>query len=115
MRMHQVIGHMTHHGLVTHHLMIPSSNKKVKHVRYGNAKVITLECYVSKLFTSPEGGPSGRGRADMSLSASIELEEFIPSDSHSASSMAMALLMPMSNLSNCRCTSTSCIICKKPN
>ena len=105
MRMHQVIGHMTHHGLVTHHLMIPSSNKNVKHVRYGmwnmcNAKVITLECYVSKLFTSPEGGPSGRGRADMSLSASIKLEEFIPSDSHSASSMAMA----------CSCPCPTCLI-----
>ena len=70
--------------------------------------------YVSSLFTSSEGGPSGQSSADAVHSASVELDMgSIPSAWHNASSIAVALLMPISNLSNGRCTSISCIKCKK--
>ena len=102
-------------------LMIPSSNKNLKHVGYDkwnmcNTYVMMLGGYVSRLSTSSEDGLSGRRSGDMLHSVSIKVEEvFLPWASHSASSIAEALSMPISNLSNCRYTSKSCIICKKPN
>src|ERR1700761_3509272 len=69
---------------------------------------------ISSLSTSSEGGPSGWSSAGTVHSASVELDMgSIPSALHNASSIAAALLMPISNLSNCRCTSISCRKCKK--
>ena len=109
----------TQHGLVTGQLMNPSSNRNLKHVGYDtwnmcHAYVTLSGGYVSSLSTSCESGPSGWSSADTVHSASVKLDMgSIPSASHNATSITAALPMPISNLSNCRCTSISCIRCKK--